>query len=302
VSARLPAAGTFARQTYPEAFTIGLAPLDDPAIWLAPDGRLVANLAEKNALIAARRDDVFKARGDTMAAQSETLRLLAEHLPAAFADVYRRQGPGIAIAGTNKPVQLDDADPAPLLTASRLVADDLVLMRKHDDGWRLVAASLCFPSYWSLHEKFDRPLAAIHAPVPGFAKGTRKAALIERMFDNLKPGMIVGRSNWSAHDNGGLFRPQPHPSHLFADEDDLAALAKMHLRCEDQTLCKLPETGDMLFTIRVATDPMAGIFDHDGLATSLAARLRALDADGCGYKGLQSGRDLLAGWLESGGP
>lgn len=295
-----PVAGTFARQAYAEAFTIGLKPLADPAAWLAPDARLVANLAEKDALIAARRDDVFGARDDTLDAQRAVLRLLADHLPAAFPDVYRRDGPAIAIAGSDTAVRLDEADPAPLLSASRLVADDLVLMRKHDDGWRLVAASLCFPSYWSLHEKFDRPLAAIHAPVPGFAKGTRNAALIERMFDNLKPGIIVGRSNWSVHDNGGLFRPQPHPSHLFADEDDLVTLAKMHLRSEDQTLRKLSETGDMLFTIRVATDPMAGIFDHEGLAASLAARLRALDTAGRDYKGLQSGRDVLADWLERG--
>jgi hypothetical protein len=296
-----PAAGTFARQAYAEAFTIGLKPLADPAAWLAPDARLPANLAEKDALIAARRGDVFRARDDTLDAQTEVLRLLADHLPAAFPDVYRRDGSDVLVAGCDMPVRLDEDDPAPFLTASRLVADDLVLMRKHDDGWRLVAASLCFPSYWSLAEKFDRPLAAIHAPVPGFAAGTRNAALIERMFDNLKPGIIVARSNWSVHDNGGLFRPQPHPSHLFAGEDDLATLARMHLRSEDQTLRRLPETGDILFTIRVATDPMAGIFDHDGLAASLAARLRALNAAGRDYKGLQAGRDLLAGWLERGG-
>jgi len=297
-----PVAGTFAREAYAEAFTIGLKPLADPGAWLAPDARLVSSLAEKDALIAARQGDVFGARDDTLDAQDAVLRLLADHLPSAFPEVYRRDGPTVAIAGADTAVPLADDDPAPLLTASRLVADDLVLMRKQDDGWRLVAASLCFPSYWSLHEKFDRPLAAIHAPVPGFASGTRNAALIERMFDNLKPGVIVGRSNWSVHDNGGLFRPQPHPSHLFAGEDDMATLAKMHLRSEDQTLRKLPETGDMLFTIRVATDPMAGIFDHDGLAASLAVRLRALDAAGRDYKGLQFGRDLLADWLERGGP
>ena len=41
-------------------------------------------------------------------------------------------------------------------------------MRRGEDGWRLAAGSLCFPSSWSLDEKFGRPLQEIHAPVPGF--------------------------------------------------------------------------------------------------------------------------------------
>lgn len=293
------AGGAFARKDYAEAFAIGLKPLDDPARWLAPDDRLAANLAEKDALIGARRAELFAARDDTAKAQAEVLRLLAEHLPDAFPNAYRRTADVIEVGGRGISVA-PEADPAPLLTASLLVADDLVLMRRHDDGWRLVAASLCFPSYWSLAEKFDRPLAAIHAPVPGFADGTRKAALIERMFDNLRPGVIVARSNWSLHDNGGLFRPQPHPHDLLSAESGIDELAAMFLRCEDQSLRKLPESGDILFTIRVATDPLAGIFDHDGLAASLAARLRALDRPGQDYKGLEAGRDVLAAWLERG--
>mgnify|MGYP000846223527 CR=1 FL=1 len=44
-----------------------------------------------------------------------------------------------------------------------------------EGGWRLAAGSLCFPSSWSLVEKFGKPLQDIHAPVPGFGPGTRSA-------------------------------------------------------------------------------------------------------------------------------
>ena len=60
-----------------------------------------------------------------------------------------------------------------------------MLMRRGEDGWRLAAASLCFPSSWSLEEKFGRPLQDIHTPVPGFGRGTRTADIIHRIFDNL---------------------------------------------------------------------------------------------------------------------
>ena len=264
----------------PNAFAIGLAPLAASDTWLAPQDGDAAMLRRKADLIATRRDIVFMARADTMEAQAEAADLVLDALSAP---------PGALVR-----------DEPPLLAASRLVADDLVIMRKAGDGWRLVAASLCFPTHWSLAEKFDRPMAGIHAPVPGFGAGTRNAALIERMFENLKPGVIVARSNWSIHRHGELHRPDPHPAHLFAGDDDIAALAAIHLRCERQTLRKLPESGDVLFTIRVMTDPVTGLARQaPDLLNGLAGRLRALSREQCDYKGLQSGRDLLASWLET---
>src|SRR5690606_30629441 len=100
---------------------------------------------------------------------------------------------------------VEPADP-PLKAASLSIQEDLVLMRKSEDGWRLAAASLCFPSSWSLAEKFGRPLAGIHEPVPRFGRDTRNAELIERMFDKLQ-GQIVLRWNWSLQNNPALYHP-----------------------------------------------------------------------------------------------
>ena len=264
----------------PNAFAIGLAPLGGHEAWLAPQDGDAAMLRQKAELIATRRDIVFMARPDTADAQAEVAQLVRE-------------------AAGAPPDAPADGEP-PLLAASRLVADDLVIMRKAGDGWRLVAASLCFPTHWSLAAKFDRPMATIHAPVPGFGEGTRNAGLIERMFDNLKPDVIVARTNWSIHRHGELHRPDPHPAHLFASDDDVAALAAIHLRCERQTLRKLAVSGDVLFTIRVMTDPVGLLADAaPDLLAGLAGRLRALSREQCDYKGLQSGRDLLADRLET---
>ena len=79
-------------------------------------------------------------------------------------------------------------------------------MRRDDSGWRLAAGSLCFPSSWSLVEKFGRPLQEIHAPVPGFGPGTRPAELINRMFDGLQ-GQAVERFNWSIQADDALYQP-----------------------------------------------------------------------------------------------
>ena len=80
-------------------------------------------------------------------------------------------------------------------------------MRRGEDGWRLAAASLCFPSSWSLEEKFGKPLQDIHTPVPGFGRGTRTADIIHRIFDNLAVAQPVERLNWSLQAGADLYQP-----------------------------------------------------------------------------------------------
>lgn len=286
-------------------FTIGLKPID-PAGWIEVDGDLDACLAEKERLFEAVSGKVFMARPDTVEAQREVLDMLARHLPARFPELYRLDGDTMIVGEGGRRVRLDPDDPSPLRTASLLVQEDLVLMRECADGWRLVAASLCFPSSWSLAEKFDRPLQAIHIPVPAFGPGTRMATVIARIFDNLKPEMPVERLNWSLQEDGRLHHPR---SKAERDEgvaepagDFLSArdAGDAWIRVERQTLRRMPGSGDILFTIRIHLDPLAALKAHPAaaeLSRDLAARLMELDADQLAYKGLGASRDRLVAWL-----
>jgi hypothetical protein len=300
-------------------FSIGLKPLD-LAEWIEVDGDLDMYLAEKRWLYATVPDEVFVEEPDTRDAQREVLELIEEHLAryhpetlerlkAAAASDFGREGSeapdskaqnGDARAGHG-------ADEPPLRAASLLVQEDLILMRKGDDGWRLAAGSLCFPSSWMLTEKFGRPLHEIHAPVPDFGAGTRNAGLIERMFDKLQ-GQAVLRWNWSLQAGNELYLPFSHqqridratnrPSKFSADE----IAAQAFIRVERQTLRKLPVSGDILFTIRIHLDPLAQLEKHPqggALAASFAGQLKALDERQLDYKGLTADRDRLVDRLET---
>jgi Haem-dependent oxidative N-demethylase, alpha subunit-like len=281
----------------PRAFSIGLAPLADRARWLAPDALLAAQLAEKERLIASVPETVFMVQPEMEDAQREVAELLARHLPEAFPETYRTCGDAVEITGTGKRIALPVSGPRLLENVARLVRDDLVIMSKREDGWTLVAASLCFPTFWSLAEKFGRPITAIHAPVPGFGDGTRNAVLIERIFDNLKPGEPVQRSNWSIHNDCELYHAGPHGKPIRCD--DLTQMARLFLRREHQTLTRLPESGDLLFTIRVNADPLQDLETAPEQCAALAERLMEIDAEGLRYKGLFASRDRLAEHLTS---
>ncbi len=275
-------------------FTVGLKPLEEDA-FLEVDGHLERYLAEKERLFADSLETVFRAEADTDEAQREVLDIVAANLERFHGDTHLVRDCSVSIAGIGRSVSLSDR-PA-LLTASRLVQEDLVLMRPGPEGYRLVAASLCFPSSWSLAEKFGRSMSGIHEDVPGF-NNSRMGQMVARLFDNLKTGQLVGRFNWSVYPDGGLHHPEPRQVQLDGSEN---ALARLFIRVERQTLQRLQGTGDILFTIRVHHDPLAAL-EADGNRVQLAASLREqlldLDEDQVRYKGLAETRNALAEALE----
>jgi len=288
-------------------FTIGLRPLD-PGDWIETDDRLADHLAQKDALYASVFDTVFAAEPGTVDAQREVLAMLVEHLTARFPNLYRRHGDKVEIVSAGRSVLLDERPRTPLVTASRLVQEDLVLMRKGENGWRLAAAALCFPSSWSLAEKFSRPLDEIHAPVPGFAAGSRPAAIIARIFDKLAVEQPVERLNWSLQEDDRLHHPRSkgeRDAGIQAGAGGLLGkdlIAGTFIRVERQTLRRLPESGDILFTIRIHLDPLRRLHLHPQaghLAGSLAAQLEALDEAQLAYKGIAENRDALVSVLRA---
>lgn len=276
-------------------FTLGLQTLDI-AGWIEPDERLAAELAEKAELLSARRGEVWREEIETRPAQAEVMALLADHLLRTFPALYAREGEAIRVIPAGVSVPLEGAMP-PLEAASRLVQEDLVLMRRGDDGWRIAAASLCFPSTWVLAEKFGRSMAAIHQPVPGYAE--RMGPRIGRIFDNLKADRPVLRHNWSLYDAPDLFVPRRGPRRWISEAVDLDA--NIFIRVERQTLRRLPQSGDILFTIKVLVDPLGAIRRHPDrvhLAGSMRRQLLALNADELAYKGLTETRDKVVEALQ----
>jgi len=268
-------------------FTIGLMPLD-LARWIEPDGDWGRYVGEKRRLLEAHRDEVFVAEDETEEAQQEAFDLLQAHLVESHPGIAADIGDGA------------DRDLPPLLRAGLLVQDDLVIMRRREDGWHLVAGFVASPSSWSLQEKFGRPMQAIHADVPGFGEGTRNAALITRIFDNLQVSQPVERLNWSINTTDDLFLPVS--KHSRPPSAEPFTLADRFARVERQTLRKLPRSGDILFTIRIYVDPIAAIARHPDagkLAESFAAQLDDLDEHQAGYKGLALQKSELAAKLRA---
>lgn len=266
-------------------FVIGLKPLE-AELMLLVDEELDTYRREKQLLYQTEPGQVIAAEADTLDAQSEVLQLVTDNLKAHHGDLYEFDGQLAHVHSTGETIDLSEN--CPIAQAALLVQDDLVLMRRDDNGWRLVAASLCFPSNWSLAEKFGKPMGEIHGPVPISDQMHQR---IHRIFDGLRVEIPVWRANWSLEDSQKLRldRTFDEKVHTIYNEPDQA-----FLRTEYQTLHKLPVSHDILFTIRIAVHPMGTLGKPPGgkqRMDELLTQFKQLSAAQRRYKGLaENGR------------
>jgi len=285
-------------QPGPFHMAMNLFPLD-LAEWIEIDTDLSAHLTEKHRLLAERPTEVFGALPHALAGSQEALDLLVEHLATYFPHVYQRDAEAITNQATGERWTLVDSALHPLDLAGRLVQEDLCLMQRDSVNgiYRLVAASLCFPTRWWLHEKLGHSLATIHGPTPHYAETI--ATPMDRSFDKLKPERSVWRLNWSVLDNGALFQPTGHGRKDYTtDVTAENAGEKLWLRVERQTLRRLPQSGDILFTIRIYNAPFATLVNETEAAHRLAAAIAGLDDRMTDYKSLRPIRQAAITWLE----
>ncbi len=279
-------------------FSIGLSPLD-PETWIEPDEYLHAHLEEKARLLRERYEDVVAVEPGSEAAQQEVLDLIVEHVSRHFPDRYDVSDDRVRVLPDGPDHEHRTWEGPPLELAARLVQEDLCLMRADDDGHRLVAAVVCFPSSWSLAEKFGRPLSTIHAPVPGLEG--RMSAGIDRIFDNLKVDQPVWRLNWAIMNDAVLHHPARHSGEERHELDPGRDLGEqLFMRVERQTLRRLPASGNILFTIRIHVDQISELGRHPDsaiLARGLREQILGLTEAQLEYKGLVEIRDQLTEYL-----
>jgi hypothetical protein len=239
---------------------MGLRPLE-VAAWLEVDERREAELAMKTDLLEHSRDAVVATRPVGLAPSAE---LLAEV---------------VAWLGAYRPDLARDVDPDehPIVVASRLVQEDLCVMVR-SDAWRLEAASVCFPSRWTLAQKIGTTLDEIHGPIPGYDVALARPTNLT--FDRLSPEKGYWRLNWTLLDKPDLHQPESHRDSVEHDVDE------WYFRVERQTIRSLPDSRAVVFTIRTY---VAGLVEmaatHEGFVETVSAAIEAAPAAMIAYKG-----------------
>lgn len=192
--------------------------------WLMRDERFDEQVSFRRWLVHHKREQVIAVRPEARAALDEVLALVLSDL------------------GVDAALE-KDGKTDPLGRLAGLVQEDICILQKVGDEHVLTAGLLCFPSSWSLVEKIGRPLLDIHAPVDSYSQDMGRR--VQRMFDMIRPDMILCRTNLLHYADPCLYQPRTE-----ANRRDLGPeMPKPFVRVERQTLRKLPQTGAVVFGI-----------------------------------------------------
>jgi dimethylamine monooxygenase subunit A len=280
----------------PWRLAMGLHRLEDGA-WLEVDEHRGPELRAKARLLDAASDTVLATLPAGDDASQELLAAVVEHL-VAHHDVLDVTGSTLTERTTATTIDVDRLHP--IDAASRVTQEDLCVLARDDEAWRLVAACVCFPSRWSLREKLGESLAEIHGPVPGFDRTLADPAAT--FFDRLAVTRAVWRRNWTLLDTPELHLPSPAARHR-DDPHDGELGTRLWFRVERQTLRKLPGTGAIVFTIGTSVRSLDDVVrTTQGFAEALRATLSTVDADVATYKGWSSLLTPLLAWLADAAP
>jgi hypothetical protein len=229
----------------PFTVSMGLRSMDLDK-WIEIDAHYETELDQKRHLLENRRAEVLAVLPEGLKGSAEVLEKLVDYLPAHFPERFAGK---FEIDGLLHPLE----------SASLLVQEDLAVMSRQDGQWVLTAAAVCFPSRWDLASKIGADMHGIHAPVPHYEE--RIGYATDAMFDKLTADRPVWRLNWTVLDSPDLFQPSAtgrkarvRPQLSVEEFGD-----SMYFRTERQTMWKLAESGDILFTIRTYLDSLSSL-------------------------------------------
>lgn len=163
--------------------------------------------------------------------------------------------------------------------AAKAHHEDMCLLSRSpaEEIYRLVGAAVAWPTDWHPKDKMGLPLASMHAPIQGYRE--QLASGVDHFMAKLKPGKIFGRCNWFVAPTHEMRWIAGDPAVEFADVNADNAGEKLFIRSERQTLCRLPDTGAILFTIGVYVSPLKGLL-RKNVARLAASFSTLLDGEG----------------------
>ncbi|WP_066553101.1 heme-dependent oxidative N-demethylase subunit alpha family protein [Croceicoccus bisphenolivorans] len=140
--------------------------------------------------------------------------------------------------------------------------EDFCILTQDAPGkrFRLTGAAVAFPTDWHLSAKMGRPMMEVHEPIDGYAE--QLAAGVDRFLEGLRAPHVFGRTNAFVLASDALrYMPVDAPETRFAHVTAENAGETLFVRCERETLRRLPKSQAIVFTIGIQRAALGGLSD-----------------------------------------
>lgn len=257
---------------------LGLSPIPI-ADWIQYEDDFADRIRDKKILINSERKLVLDSFKESTIEQQELSELVIEYLQKYQNKLFEFEEDSIFSVKENVTYTISDYKNCPFELISYLVPDDYCLLEESGDDYKLVAASVCAPTWWELSAKMGKPLISIHAPIANLEE--KIGPMIRHFLKNLTYEDCYQRSNWFLYTKPGLC---VFPSNFNMYEDLINIGSEniedhLYLRSERQTFRKLRESGNIAFGIKVYVAPISIVEEHPAIAEDLIEALSAMNAE-----------------------
>jgi len=265
--------------------------------WIEADEYFYDELKDKKQLLISNYPEVFASRPGSLPAQTEVLALVLKHMEEYYPGVLKIEQDEVILPKLKWKFRISDFEEWPLDLCGRFVQEDLCLMAPGPDGYTLEAASLCFPARWRLMDKMGLPMSGIHKPVPDYSEKLSRP--VDSFFNRIDVDRPVWRVNWSLTTDPTMFQPvrQKHSASELSITSQNAG-EKVYMRCERQTLRRLPDTGWILFTIKTYLDKVSKLQKYPNEVQNLSSLLRSAPTTLLSYKNINHFLEPLLVYLD----
>lgn len=270
----------------PFRLNMGLRSLE-PAQWLEAGDDLTPQILERQELIESAREVVYQELPGYKGAIAELVERIVANLQEFHDGDYTFTSQTVTYLPTDTTISLNSDDL--LLQLASIIAEDLVVLAREDDEWKIVAGAVIFPSRWKLIEKIGKGMDAVHSPVPGYS--TALAPYMTATFDKITVDRPVWRKNWSLHSTEHLHQP--------TSIHDPAAPEYYWWRTERQTLTRSRLGEFMYFTIRNRAEPLHWIKSDPESSAQFAETLASYSPETIEYKGLVKDHQAIVDYLRA---
>ena len=268
----------------PFRLNMGLRSLE-PAEWIEDGDDLLTQIPERVELAKSSREVVYQVLPWYDAAINELVSRIVANLKEFHADRYSFSETSITHNASEVKVTLDPEDS--LLNIASIIGEDLVVLSRENNEWKIVAGAVIFPSRWRLSEKIGKGMDAVHQPVPGYEGAL--APYMTATFDKITVDRPVWRKNWSLHSTEDLH--QPTSIHKPASPENY------WWRTERQTLTRSAIGEFLYFTIRNRAEELSQIKENPEASKAFAETLASFSPETIEYKGLQRDHQAIIDYL-----
>lgn len=234
----------------------------------------LTTMAARQEILQKHGEMVFFTDPGTELACRELMEMLVQFVCKRYPQYFSLEDNNTVLHNRLLGTKTDLVATPPLKVVFTNIPEDYAMaFRNEKDGfYYLRAAMVCSSVGWDIGMNRGKVLRDIHEHVPDYAE--KMAFSMDRFFAKMPVDQPIQRCSWSLEDHAPLFSSPRMDARwersAFADNKDELTVEAIKLRCDYQTLRRLPLSGAVVFNFKAVFTPIIELRDEPYMPAILA--------------------------------